>query len=216
MAKVNIKHVLVDKGEKYLLMGAGGMMLLLAIMGVVQISATPRPEEFVQEVEKNTNAVTSGINAPSNRSVVADLRPETEIKPKIDIVKSTAWKDHLFFDPIAPPDKRKINPIVLGVSEIQADFLWAKIVAYDLREGEDGVPLVGVIKQKAKSDAKSDPEKVKQLASELKSRFGGGGTMVRPKIIPANDGKQAPRRSHKKPKPVNASSSTTFQLIRKR
>ena len=148
MAKVNFKNLLVDKGEKYALIAAGALMLLFAILGVLELSASPDTDKFIKDVSATTNSVTSTINGPSDPKYVAQLPDKVVHPPKIGPVSSN-WVYNLFFDPIAPPDKRRINPVVLPIAEMQADFMWAKMLANDVREGPDG-PIIGVVPAKGK------------------------------------------------------------------
>ena len=186
MAKANIKAKLIDKGEKYALFGAGGLMLLFCVFGIMKLSATPNVDSFVQEVEGNANKVTNTINGSVGDSVKS-LPAEIHTSSRIEAVKSH-WAHNLFFDPIMPPDKRAINPVVLPIKEIQGAFLNAKIIAYDFRETADGETLIGVLANAlAKDKDKIDPTQVNQSIRDLRARmrpmppgFNPMGNMPRP------------------------------------
>jgi len=50
-----------------------------------------------------------------------------------------------WFDPVPQMDRRRINPSVLDITEIQADLVRAKILAYDIRTGSEGRAEIGVL-----------------------------------------------------------------------
>ncbi len=143
MAKVNVKALLIDKGEKYGLILGAVLMLLFASLGVYELSASPDPDKFIKEVDNTAKNVTNSVNGPAT-GAVPPLPDNIVNPPKISAVHST-WSYNWFFDPIAPPDKRRINPVVLPVSEMQADFMWAKMVANDIKVGADGTPEIGTL-----------------------------------------------------------------------
>ena len=74
-----------------------------------------------------------------------------------------------FFDPIVA-DTRRVNPKVLGVSAIQADFLWARILAYDILPTEDGRATIGVLNHKPPQPKALDKESVTQFCKEIARR----------------------------------------------
>ncbi len=182
MNSAKIKNLLVDKGERYGLIAAGGAMLLFLILGVVEMSGSPNPESYVETVEKNTSTVNSKINGPVLAGTVKEL-PEHIVKPKPDPPYKSSWANNLFFAPFAPPDKRRVNPIALAVTGTQLDFLPAKIVAFDIQGN-----LIGVVKNetKAKLNEKAD-ETNPAFLQELKNRFNLKG-IPRPKPVPEGNG----------------------------
>ena len=56
------------------------------------------------------------------------------------------------------PEARRVNPVVLPIAEIRADFVWAKILAYDLREEKNGEMKIGVIKIDTNKDLDKEEE----------------------------------------------------------
>ena len=154
MAKVNIKNVLVEKGERYALYAAGGLMILLIVIGVINLADSPDPEAFVREVDGERNKITSQVNGGA---AVADALPVWATSVYKHEQVALPWINGFFFDPIAPPDKRRINPNVLPVNDIQADFVWAKILAYDIDDGKIGVIVAKLGKGEAfNKDEQSD------------------------------------------------------------
>jgi hypothetical protein len=183
MNKAKIKGLLVDKGERYGLIAAGGAMLLFLILGVMAFSDSPNPESYVTTVEQNTNTVNTKINGAVASGTVKEL-PDHIKNPKPDVEKwKSTWANNLFFDPFAPPDNRRVNPIALALTDTQADFMWAKIVAYDIKDD-----LIGVlVKSKSKKDT-ADNETNPKFLEELKKRFKLPGIRLNPNPAPPADG----------------------------
>ena len=167
MNKAKIKNLLVDKGEKYGLIAAGGLMLLFLILGVSELMGSPNPDDLAKEMEKNTAVVKSTIDSKVDQKAIPPLPPYLVSLQKPQQYTKDRWPNNLFFDPFNVPDLRAINPNVLALSDdTQADLIGAKIYAYDIREGPDGQLLIGVIK-KTKIDKAGEKENT-HLLNELK------------------------------------------------
>jgi hypothetical protein len=97
--------------------------------------------------------------------------PKAKAKPRYEFVLVFVWREPPaivaddepaalrpkppapFFEPVAPPDDRRVNPAVLPVTEMQVDFLHAKVRAYDILNSPDG-PRLGIL---GNNEAKDDP-----------------------------------------------------------
>jgi len=174
MNKVKMKNLLVDKGERYGLIAAGGFMLLFMILGVMELSGSPNPQtDWIIPVEKNANDVNKTINS-ATPGTVKDLPEHIKNPPSPQAFKGSGT-NNLFFDPFAPPDKRRVNPAVLALTGGQADYITARILSHDIRIGPGGVPLLGVlIKQKSK-DANNNNQMDTKFLDDLRRRYGKGG-----------------------------------------
>ncbi|MCE9532644.1 MAG: hypothetical protein K8T89_16220 [Planctomycetes bacterium] len=179
MAKPDLKTLMMNKGERIALYAAGGIMLLLMIVGVLNLSSTPDTEKLVKDVEQGASNVKSVVNG--NQVKIEELPKWVMTVYKLDPYKMK-WTDNLFFDPIAPADKRAINPTVLAISDIQADFMHAKILAYDIDEGADGKLKIGVLEHRPAKGDKIDKDNAKGVIKDI------GGKFVSPKSAPKQGG----------------------------
>lgn len=167
MAKVNMKQVLLEKGERYAFFAALGLMVIFMVIGVINLSDSPDTDQFVSDVDKNTSRINSAISgAATNPPDLPVYAKKVEVFPSVQM----APLKHLAFDPINPPDMKRTNPIVKAISEIQADFVWVKMPALDIKETEDGKLLIGVVVSKAKAD-NADKEKQSTFVTELDKRL---------------------------------------------
>jgi len=169
MAKPNLKNMIADKGERIALLAAGGIMLLLMLVGLLSLTDAPDTQKYIKDVEQGAATVKSAMGAKSG--AITALPPEV-------LTKSIAQKEflatgtrHLFFDPIAPPDDRAINPIVLAVADIQATYVPAKVITYDIDE-RDGKLFVGVLSHNPAKGEKVDKDQATMFLNELKKRNG--------------------------------------------
>ena len=135
----------------------------------------------------------AGVNGYQGvgRGPAKDIAPmkESKSKPRHEFVIVFIWREPhptersadappvtvaapapLFFDPIDLPDTRRINPSVLGVSDIQADFLWGRILAYDILQTELGVPKIGVLSHRPAKPDVLDKDNVSQFFKEIARR----------------------------------------------
>lgn len=167
MAKVNIKQALVEKGERYAFFAAAGVMVLLMLIGFMELSDSPDTEKFVQEVNQNTQGIKGKIGSQDARA--EDLPDHARKVVSFPSVRMAELKA-LNFDPINPPDTRRTNPSVKPVLDIQADFVWAKIPALDIKDTEDGKRLIGVVVAKAAKTDVIDKEKQSKFFLDLQSR----------------------------------------------
>ncbi len=172
MAKPNVKALMMEKGEKYLFIGAGALMLLFALMGIVELGAAPDPEAFEKDVLNTAQKVTTTINGSVDPNAIKKLDEDFTRIPQIAAVKLN-WAGNLFFDPIAPPERGRINPGVLAVTELQADYLPAKVLSYDLIEDVNGNLVIGTLVGPAKKEDKFDNERANQEAKNLAPRLTG-------------------------------------------
>ena len=170
MNKAKLKQLMIDKGERYVLIGAGAFLLLFLILGITDLSGKPSPEAIVAEVESNTSSINNKIASEVDPKSVAPL-PSHIVAPPKELPYAKRAKVELSFDPFAPPDKRAVNPSVLALTDGQADFIWAKMIAYDIRETSDG-PLLGVIKSsKTRKAGEKEDAQLPGFLKDVKNRY---------------------------------------------
>ena len=116
--------------------GVGGNFLPLGMPSAYGSGAEPKvlkPKPAAKARARSEFVIVFVWKEPPSTGQSTSKLPEEKPKP---------WAP--FFDPIDPPDTRRLNPVVLPITEIQADFMWAKIAAFDIRE-VGGKQLIGVI-----------------------------------------------------------------------
>jgi hypothetical protein len=163
MAKPDFKKLMVEKGEKIGLGIAGGLMLLLMVIGVMNVADVPESgaDEFPKKIDAKTTAIKSSINgegvAPKKVPLEQGAYPFNEVARAPEPPRQ-------FFNPVAPPDDRRTNPQVLGMSEIYArPELW-KIPAFDIVD-INGEPHIAVLKVSA--DSKEDQKALGNAIKDL-------------------------------------------------
>lgn len=173
MAKAGGKDFLIEKGEKLGLGIAAGLGLLLLALGIMGLGNRPQdPDRYQRELKTKADALTATMNQPTADilPVSADLaRPATAEPVKF------AANVAAYFDATTPPDGRRTAPLVLSLTEGQADMVTLKIPATDIQflerneSGEVTKFKVGVVATKEKD--KAEPGK---FLADISKRFGKG------------------------------------------
>ncbi|WP_052639856.1 hypothetical protein [Zavarzinella formosa] len=184
MAKSSgVQDFLIEKGEKVGLGIAGGIGGLLLILGVMSIFGREQnPEEFAKQIDTKASSLTSQINSP-NGAAIEPVSPEL-IKPVTNNQVALQPLSQVLFDPNAPPDGRRLAPVVLRIAEGDAKIAVVKIPASDIfidKEGEKTKIRVGVITTK---DTKQKVDGAGKFLNQLKSKLGAAGKNIR--LPPAN------------------------------
>ncbi len=133
-AKAGFKDLLLQKGEKFALIGALGLFGLFVVWGVVGAAGADNTEALVKGIDGKSNALQAKIN---NK----DGKPEFAL-PKFALPSQTsndftmlAASDyrHLSkpFEPIELPSQRRDQPRVLTPVESQINYFAASYKAYD-------------------------------------------------------------------------------------
>jgi serine/threonine protein kinase len=79
---------------------------------------------------------------------------------------------------LAQSGKRRVNPIALALADTQADFIWAKIVAYDIQKDAGGGLTIGcLVKPKSNKADNTDIEMMAKFLQDLRKRSGSAGDM---------------------------------------
>src|SRR5207248_8403385 len=103
----------------------------------------------------------------------SDLDKSVDVKPL-----SVPPTQYTYFDPTAPPDGRRITPIVLRMAEGQVDMAVLKILANDFvleRDSDGNVVRVRVGVVSAKDDMKNTEagKFIKDVKDKLKNKMPG-------------------------------------------
>jgi len=182
MAKANFKTLMMAKGERYALYASIVLMLLFVGLGVMNLTSATDPAELTKKIEGHTNKITQTVNSPGG--TVPELPAFAMGVHKHDLVKA-GDSNNLLFDPISPPDSRRINPVVKSITEIQLDFVAAKILAYDIRDLENGDKEIGVLKYHArKTDMGRDKQKEAEFIKDYPARGGKKAPIKKPRPNP--------------------------------
>lgn len=167
-------NFLLEKGEKVgLAIGAGIGVLLLAL-GVMELGgSTQDPEAFAKGLENKGNQLTTKMNS---KDATIEPPPKELSKPVDTTPLAVRPTSQQYYDPTTPPDGRRITPIVLSVTEGQADMAVVKILANDLfleRDSDGNVIKVRVGVVTAKDPMSEKPDGVKDFVGQVKGRLRG-------------------------------------------
>lgn len=148
------QKLLLEKGEKIGLGIAVTLGGLLLIVGVMEIFNREDPETFAKAVETKEASLRSAMAGPAQ-----PIDPLTG--PIVSAVSNqplaVATTNKPLFDPYAPPDGRRIAPIVERLVEGQVDIAVVKIPGYDIvvdRDNDGNVTnmKIGVVTAKMTKD----------------------------------------------------------------
>jgi hypothetical protein len=175
-SKIDFKQILLAKGE-YIALGVAGLFLaLLLFSGVSKLSSARDPEKISKDLKNSADQVnqkikTGQITGEDEKLIVP---PNWIIKPieyKTADVRDFPLTGPLF-DPIAKPDTKKENPVVLDFDPKgwQADLIRISFKAYDITRDNDGNVSIAVIVDKP--FGKMDSEEMKKYIKNLKKQSG--------------------------------------------
>jgi len=182
-SKADLKQMLVAKGE-FLAMGVAGFFLFVfMVWGASRWLGAKNPVEMAEKLDTQANLVQNKIRDPNFSD--SDLKDaDAELPPWITKpYKMPIVPVELFattgpqFDPIAKPDTKKENPLVLPIGAYQVDLVRAPMKGYDITFDNQGQAKIGVIISKAVSEA--DKEKRKTLFKTLTGRTKGTAQIIR-------------------------------------
>ena len=173
--KLNVKELLLKKGE-YLVLGvAGAGLLLLLLGGGSAYSEAKDPKKIADGLTSKAQRINSAVNDPADPGAVPPLdgvyKPGTPgTYPRIPVQDFAL--SGVMFDPTARPDTKRENPRVLGIGDYQVDLVRAPMKAHDIVYDPDGGAKIAVRVVKKTSDA--DKEKVKAALAALKGKARAG------------------------------------------
>ncbi|MBA4187969.1 MAG: hypothetical protein C0467_08110 [Planctomycetaceae bacterium] len=171
-SKGEFKQMLVAKGE-FLAMGVAGLFLVIfLIWGASRWSGAKNPVEMAEKLDRQAENVQRKIRDPNVSD--ADLEeaklPDWITKPfrnpvvPVELFATTGPQ----FDPIAKPDTKKENPLVLPIGAYQVDLVRAPMKGFDITFDNAGTAKIGVIISKAVSE--QDKEKRKDFGKTIVKR----------------------------------------------
>ncbi len=176
-SKFDLGKFLLHKGE-YLALGIAAFFLVLLLgWGVSRGLDTKDPGKISDELKTSAQRVHSGIQ--SGTISEADMKPA---EPPPWLAKPDEFKNipvtqfavtGPLFDPIAKPDTKKENPVVLPIGEYQADRSLVSMRGYDIQYLKDGEPpQLAVIVSKSVNER--DKDKLKDLGKKIGRRVSQG------------------------------------------
>ncbi len=167
------KNFLIEKGEKIGLGVAAVFAVLLVALGLMDLAGGAQdPAAFAKEVDGKAGQLTTAMASPTAAIPVLDgkITEKVTLAP-IPLLATT--KD--YYDPTAPPDSRRITPLVLSVTEGQVEMAVLKLLANDfvIERDTDGNVInvrVGVISAKDPSvKVEGGADFVKQLGKRIRN-----------------------------------------------
>lgn len=176
-SKLNVKELLLKKGE-YIALGVAGFgLVVLLFMGVSTGLGKADPAKISNELKSKSDGITRAISNPNDETQpdpIDLLKPNSNVYFDYRRVKpeefALTWVQ---FDPTGRPDTKRENPRVLGIEEYTLDLVRGAMPGYDIIYVNDGKDAqIGVIVTKKLSD--QDKEKVKGVVEKLKTKGRSG------------------------------------------
>ena len=179
MAKASgVQDLLIEKGEKIGLGIAGGVGGLMLVLGVASMfGRSQNPEEFAKQIDSKAAGLTSQINSP-NGATIDPVSPDL-VKPVTNNLVALQPLSSVLFDPNAPPDGRRLAPVVLRIVEGQADIAVVKIAASDItleKNGDRTLIKAGVV---SAIDPKEKITGSGKFLTDMKNKLGRAGRNIR-------------------------------------
>jgi hypothetical protein len=176
-SKIDFKQILLAKGE-YIALGVAGFFLaILLFSGVSKLTSARDPEKISKDLKQGADLVISRINGSqiSDTDVALTVPPNWIVKPFE--IKTAEVRDFPVtgpqFDPIAKPDTKKENPVVLDFDPngYQVDLVRIPFKAFDIQRDSDGNISIAVIVDKP--IGKLDSEAMKAFTKNLMRQSSG-------------------------------------------
>lgn len=190
-SKADLAQMLVAKGEVIAMAVAGLFLFVFLIWGATRWSGAKNPVELAQKLDNQADQVQKKIRATevSDADMQDAVLPEWLQKPhkqqpvSIEHFGVTGPQ----FDPIAKPDTKRENPLVLSIGNYQVDLVRAPMKGYDVLFDNQGQARIGVITTKAVNE--KDKERQKKAIDEFRKKT--LGVAARP-VAPSQPQPQPP------------------------
>jgi hypothetical protein len=175
-SKIDFKQFLINRGE-YLAMGIAGFFLLLfLVLGISKWTGTKDSAKIANELNQGASRVHNNIqNGSINPDDEAKTVPPKWVTEGIKyqpIPMGTFALNGPVFDPIAKPETKKQNPVVLPIGTYpgayQIDLTKAPMQGFDIIYDNEGRTKIAVISGKLVSGA--DKSKMKSISENLKRK----------------------------------------------
>ena len=170
--KFDAKDFLLRKGEILVMGAAGFCLVVLLFWGVTKWASAEDPSKIASELATKSNQVKTNIaTGKASEADLEAIKPaEFVIKPQINTPARTSDfpSSGPVFDPVAQPNTKRENPIVLNVRDYQIDLLRGAMPAYDIILDNEGDPQIAVLTTTVKSDL--DKDKLKLAVASLKTK----------------------------------------------
>ena len=170
MAKVSFKDLLLEKGDKFALIGGGVLAGAFALYGLVQVAGAGSPAAKAKEFASASEQVKSRVRQEGQPA--AEL-PKWVTKSN-EFIKVDPRKFDLAgppFEAASRPDLTRQNPRVLGIVNAQYNVLTYPVRANDIIEVGDSIK-VGVLRTVTAKGA--DARELNQATSQQLNKFKDG------------------------------------------
>ncbi|VTT97190.1 Uncharacterized protein OS=Singulisphaera acidiphila (strain ATCC BAA-1392 / DSM 18658 / VKM B-2454 / MOB10) GN=Sinac_5121 PE=4 SV=1 [Gemmataceae bacterium] len=179
-SKADIAQILVAKGEVLAMAVAGLFLFVFLVWGASRWSGAKNPTELAQNLDNKADQVQRKIRAPevSEADMQDAVLPEWLQKPHKQQPVSVEWFSTTGpqFDPIAKPDTKRENPLVLPIGAYQVDLVRAPMKGYDITFDNQGQARIGVITTKAVNE--KDKAKQKEAVEAFRGKLRGARPVV--------------------------------------
>ena len=169
--KLNVKELLIKKGE-YIALGVAGVGLaILLLWGVTTGVGAANPAEISKEFTTKSASIQQKISDPNDPMLPdplgASMAPGKSAPYNRVPVSEFAYNGPLF-DPVGRPDTKRENPIVWGIEDYQVDLILGAMPGFDIIFVDGKDPQIAVrVEKKLEGQAK---EKLQAAFDKIKGR----------------------------------------------
>jgi hypothetical protein len=143
-SSVNVKELLLQKGERVGFIAAAALLLFFLGFGVYVASTSASSTTITNDIAANIKTTKSKMDSPGEPP--PPIPKEVEKDPTLLDIK---FKDYptpnFFFNPAENYNPKRVQPKILPAVDAQVEVVWGPTGAYEMILGDDGKPLLGVV-----------------------------------------------------------------------
>ncbi len=164
---INFKQILLQKGERYGLYVAGGLLLLFLFLGGFKALTSASTGTIVDKFKSGVQKVDQKMNQPGEQPKPIDATVyESSTVAQIPFTVLPVRNE--LFNIAVNEQTRRLNPRLYPPTDAQVDFVRGSISVFDIITNADGDRLIAVIRERPRTA--NDPNKIRQ-----RNKKGGTG-----------------------------------------
>jgi len=164
-SKSNFVQLFLDKGEKFLLIGAGIVTALLMLLGVMALTGAIDPKKEASTLAQSASGMRSKMNSeekPDNAPAMPE--PPVAFQP---IPYKDYQNDGVIYETTAWPSLRRQNPIALTPIDSQVDLILGSRIMlgrdFGSRKSGDEIKDFNMMIRDSRTKSSIDPNSVRGL-----------------------------------------------------
>jgi hypothetical protein len=161
---LNVKQLLLQKGERIGLGAAAGLLVVFLVLGGIKAASSASPSGYTTDIDGKIRTAeskiqTGGGSPPELDAVVTSTDPRV---PHIDFTRYPTPNE--YFNGLGVEMAKRLNPKILPVSEAKAEVIHGSTGQLDIFEGPDGKLMVLVVVNRKPSAM--DQRRIKELVDK--------------------------------------------------